>query len=64
MKSFENVLQGHTRMRVTHLVNLVLREINLGNHFELLRSEVTLVEINRKEEFKKIISKRDRKSVV
>ena len=30
---------------VTHLVDLVLREINLGNHFKLLRSEVTLVKI-------------------
>ena len=51
MKSFENVLQGHPRMRVTHLVNLVLREINLGSHFKILRSEVTLVKIIWKEEF-------------
>ena len=29
MKSFGNVLQGHTRMRVIHLVNLVLREMIL-----------------------------------
>ena len=32
MKSLlKNVLQGHSRMRVTHLVNLVLREISLGS---------------------------------
>ena len=46
MKSVGNVLPGHTRMRVIHWVNLVLREKVLGNHFKLLRSEVTLVKIN------------------
>ena len=33
MKSFGNDLQGHTRMRVTHLVNLVLREKKFGKPF-------------------------------
>ena len=43
MESFGNDLQRHTKMRVIHLVILVLIEILLGKHLKILRSEVTLV---------------------